>query len=174
MKHLNENELVVGAIVGLTMFLWIGWWALLTWVFVAILWALGGAYGHSIRVFGVPLVMCVSVLLTHWGQWWVLGPYPFLAGVLSMGYGIPTPSLDWRGYWVPNTHDTQWMYEDEGSFLGKFWWNKIGLDVVPGATMRRNEDVKDELLYCNILTRGTIYVALFLSACPWFVLYWRS
>lgn len=140
MKRLNLNELFVGACVGLYTSLFIGWWAIPVAVCSALLWAIGGAYGHSWRVYGVPMVLSFPVGLRYHSPIALL-PGLLMMAVLSMGYGIPTVA--------PGRADN-----DEGSALGRFWYTITG----------------GNLFWANFLTRGTIYALLVLCTVPWWIL----
>lgn len=105
MGELNKNELLVGGLFGLS-FSWVfGWWVIPIAGATALLWAIGGKYGHGWRVWCVPLVVIIANFLIHSHTWWQLFAYPAGCGVLSIGYGIPS-------YQPP----------DAGSALGRFWW----------------------------------------------------
>lgn len=142
MKRLNLNELLVGFLVPFVACVyWIGWWSIPVCAATAILWALGGAYGHSIRVWGVPALLCGSVGLTH--QSWVASfPYFLMVGALSIGYGIPSTQPP-----------------DEGSALGRFWWNSR---FVRGFYYSETRE-----MWTNFLTRGTIYTLFFAPSLLW-------
>jgi ribose/xylose/arabinose/galactoside ABC-type transport system permease subunit len=122
MKNLNKEELLIGAIFGLTFWFVLGWWVIPVAICTSLLWAIGGTYGHSIRVFGVPSIVCTAAyLLSH--KWLVLISYPFGALILSMGYGIPSTQPP-----------------DAGSTLGRFWWgickqNPFWTDVCTRGTI---------------------------------------
>lgn len=145
MKKLNPNELLVGFLVPFVACVyWIGWWSIPVCAATSITWALGGAYGHSIRVWGVPALLCGSVGLTH-GGFFYLFPYLPMAGILSIGYGIPS------------------MYpHDDGSALGALW-----LKFVQTVFPAESPYVQDAL--ANFYTRGTIYLLFVLSSLLWFL-----
>lgn len=101
--------------------------------------AFGGAENTSKgwRRLGIPLIITLSALcIMH--NWWVLSIMS-MAGVLSMGYGMPC----FIPYW-----------EDEGSTLGQFWFkiaSKIG------------QDEPKQYLFASILTRATIATFMCIS-----------
>lgn len=105
---LNKEELLWGFIYGICFIFFMGWWAIPVSIVSAILWALGGRYGHSIRVFGVPIVVYgVLFLVTKHLSCITSG---ILTGLtLSIGYGQVT-------------FDSGMNIIDEGSALGRFWY----------------------------------------------------
>lgn len=116
LSDLNKEELVYGACFGMLSVFCIKWFAVIPAILCAYLWALSG-YGESklYRRLLCPIILFIScVLVTHryWSVLSVLG----LFGVLSMGYGIPT--------YAPGRTDN-----DEGSTLGRFYWNLFDKDV---------------------------------------------
>ena len=90
----------------------------------AFLWALSGSeskYNYKLwRRLGVPLVWVIGIF-----NYYALAAVPIAFGFLSMGYGLPSTQPP-----------------DEGSGLGRFFWNLTGGNV----------------LFSNILTRGVIYL----------------
>lgn len=144
---LNENELLVGFLVGSTSALLMDWWFVPMSISVSVLWALGGTYHKAYRRVGVPLVITICYLIFY-EELLCLLTFPMLFGVLSIGYGIPTI----HGQKIV---DGDWVYEytDEGSFLGSFFW-KYSLN--------------DKL--ANFLTRGTIYLLILVSLITPFVI----
>lgn len=105
MKQLNKSELLVGFIVGITTWFWIGPWAIVAAILTSLTWALGGAYGHAIRVYCVPIIMCGYVYVMHPAPWWIFLTAPFMMLTLSIGYGIESK-------------------DDKGSALGRFWFKQ--------------------------------------------------
>lgn len=108
---LNQEELIIGAIVGLSFAVKVGWWAILLAVLTSPLWAMGGAEKSSklFRRLGVPLA-CSGLVAIIYHNWVPLISLPLASLVLHMGYGIPS---------------TQPV--DEGSWLGRLcfkWANK--------------------------------------------------
>lgn len=104
-KMLLPIDLLLGAIQGLFTIPWLGWFCVIPMILCSLLWAIGGQYGHAWRVYGIPLVLCSSVLWFHMNQpLLVYLPYPFMALILSLGYGLPST----QPY-------------DKGSSLGRFW-----------------------------------------------------
>ena len=102
--NLNKEELIIGAVFGLSFVLVFGWLVVPVSAATSFLWALGGRYGGGIRRWGVPaVVVAVSFYLTHAGN--VLVSYPLGVAVLSIGYGIPSTQPP-----------------DSGSALGSFWY----------------------------------------------------
>ena len=101
---LNKEELIIGAVFGLTFAGVLGWWVLPVLIATSLLWALGGRYGHGIRVWAVPAVV-VGAAFLHSHEWTVFLSYPLGCLVLSIGYGIPSTQPP-----------------DEGSALGRFWF----------------------------------------------------
>lgn len=105
--NLNREELLIGLIYGLCFIFLIGWWAILVAILCSLLWASGGRFGHSIRVFGVPVVSYGSVLIIRHHYWSILSMV-FTMLILSIGYGQVT---------IENG-----IITDNGSALGRFWY----------------------------------------------------
>lgn len=97
------TDLILGSIVGLCTWPWNGPWAILVAAVCAGLWALGGKEGHSWRVWPIPAVLCLPIALSS--SWWAVLPYPWMALMLSLGYGLPSTQPP-----------------DEGGSLGRIWW----------------------------------------------------
>ena len=138
----TPDELVWGMAVGTFSTIIFGWWSLMAGFLCAILWRLGGMYGHSRRVFGVPLV--ISVMYLSLGlSWFVMFYYVMTACVLSIGYGIQDES-------------------DSGSTIGRFWYECFDrtkwFETIPTG--------KPDLRKVNLYTRGTIAVLLIFSLIP--------
>lgn len=130
---LNKEELLVGFIYGLPFYFLVGWWVILIAPITSLLWALGGRYGHAIRVFGVPLASYGNVLIVTNNLISIVNCGLTML-ILSIGYGIP--QINQYGIMI-----------DEGSWLGRFWWNKT----------------KSNVVLANVLTRLTIYTLLLLA-----------
>lgn len=102
--NLNKEELIIGAVFGLTFVFNLGWLVLPVLAATSFLWALGGQYGGGIRRWGVPgVVVCAAFILSRHGS--VFLAYPLGVAVLSIGYGIPSTQPP-----------------DSGSALGRFWY----------------------------------------------------
>ncbi|MBI3981188.1 hypothetical protein HY345_04275 [Candidatus Microgenomates bacterium] len=137
--NLNREEILTGFIFGISFVHIIGWWCLPLAMISSFLWALSGSPGQDKfwRRLGVPFCACLIVFfLKH--NWIIWLSLPMAFTVLSIGYGIPTIDKDGN-------------LTDEGSWLGRFFWNKTGSSRTS-----------------NILTRAVIYLLLFLSFIPAF------
>jgi len=101
--------------------------------------AFGGAKNTTKgwRRLGIPLLITLSALCIM-RNWWVLSIMS-MAGVLSIGYGMP-------GF-VPG-------WEDEGSTLGQFWYYRL---------LKRGYNATKTNLLANILTRATIGLLMCIS-----------
>jgi hypothetical protein len=143
--ELNREELLVGAGYGFACVGFIGWWAVLTMVLCAWLWAFGGAGGTSLlwRRIGVPLVMGLAIGLIRWTWLPALSFFP-VWGVLSRGYGIPSADP------LP--------YGDDGSSVGRFWTKVITGSYNPPAI--------EDMLLINICTRGSLTLTAGLCFVP--------
>lgn len=86
----NPEEVLTGAVVGISFMGLIGWWALPLALITAILWRMGGSdeWDKNWRRLGVPTV--VVAILSWATQSWIplLSWLPFW-GSLTLGYGIP-------------------------------------------------------------------------------------
>ena len=103
--ELNRNELITGAIFGIS-FVWIlGVYALALAPIAALLWALGGSVKKAYRRIGVPVAVAIflSLVLSEWIRPALTIPGAF--GILSIGYGIPSTQPP-----------------DAGSVLGRFFF----------------------------------------------------
>lgn len=88
-KHLNYEEIFIGAFIQTPFYFTIGWWVLLLMPISGLLWALGGAKDSNklYRRLGVPLATCVAVIAYNWHFWAILaGLLPAFCAV-SLGYG---------------------------------------------------------------------------------------
>lgn len=102
----NWFELGYGFAYGLLSCLIYGVWGILLAFPVAVLWRLGGMKGHSIRVFGCPLLTALlKIYPFHWAP---VIFYTASAAVLSMGYSTPDPN------------------QKKASPLGTFFYNAFG------------------------------------------------
>ena len=101
--------------------------------------AFGGAKNTTKgwRRLGIPLLITLSALCIM-RNWWVLSIMS-MAGVLSIGYGMP-------GF-VPG-------WEDEGSKLGQFWYYRL---------LKRGYNATKTSFLANILTRATIGLLMCIS-----------
>ena len=90
---LNREELAVGAALGSSFVLILGWWTLITAPLCAVLWSMGGSISFSKkwRRFGVPTVLCGFSAIAV-GHWLPLISWLPLYGTLTLGYGLPCPS----------------------------------------------------------------------------------
>jgi hypothetical protein len=105
---------------------------------ISFLGALSGQNWKWLRRYIIPLLVTgYAYFLLH--NWWVLTIYS-MAGALSIGYGIPQRNSILV---FPNPNPLS----DEGSFLGRFFWNLF----------------KYNDLLANIFTRGIIGTLIFLS-----------
>lgn len=100
----TPDELAWGLATGFFSCAYFGWWAIVVGILCAILWRLGGMFGHSKRVFGVPLVIS-TMFLSIGFSWFIPIYYAMTAITLQQGYGIPSDKP-----------------VDEGSALGQYWY----------------------------------------------------
>lgn len=102
------------------------------------LWAWTGAgHGAVWRKVVMPAFVCVAIFVVR-HHWQVFIGLPFMMGILSMGYGIPST-----------------MPQDPGSPLGRFWWKRT-----KGATEKEHQDAAE------LRVRATIWGALALCFIP--------
>jgi len=116
---------------------------LLSLLFIGSIGGLLGAFGGAEnttkgwRRLGIPLLITLSALCLL-RNWWVLSIMS-MAGVLSIGYGMP-------GF-IPG-------WEDEGSKLGQFWYYRL---------LKRGYNATKTSFLANILTRATIGLLICIS-----------
>ena len=129
---MNREERWVGGLVALSLWYYLGWYTLPAIPLCARLWAMGGAsdYDKNWRRLGIPTVLC-GLLILNLHNLVLLVSWPLMFGVLTMGYGIPG-------------------YNDEGSWLGGYYFTRCG-----------GRDVK-----ATIMTRATIFLLLGISLLP--------
>lgn len=97
----NQEEFLVGAIVGTAFFSVFQWWTLAIAPVCGLLWMMGGQYNTMVRRVGVPLVLSIaSAVACH--NIYVLGCFIPAHVVCRLGYGIPdaTDKGSAIGRWV--------------------------------------------------------------------------
>lgn len=146
-KKLLPVDLVIGALIGAGMFPWFGWWTILFSLACALLWALGGQYGHAIRTYGIPCVLGLPIL---WNS-----PFPHLWPILPC---IPIGLLCSLGYGLSDPPDRP--NPDDGSPFGRWAWNLTSTMDAP----QTREAI------ATFLTRSVIVVGVWLSMAPWLIL----
>jgi hypothetical protein len=109
---LNAEELVIGAIVGLTFAIKVGWLAIPLACLTSFLWALTGSeskWNSKLwRRLVVPVV-CAGLVALVYKSWVPMISVPLASAVLHLGYGIPDKT-------------------DEGSWLGRLCLVYMGGD----------------------------------------------
>lgn len=102
----NREELLTGAVVGMSVLLFAHIWTIPAVVLCSFLWRAGGCWEKSIRRIGIPVILSLACWL---GTHDVLSLiFPALMWIpLTLGYGIPDGT-------------------DEGSKLGKFFYEISG------------------------------------------------
>lgn len=83
-----RNDLIVGAVYGLTAFPFIGLWSIASALVSGVCWGLGGQYGHSKRFIGCPIAVYLPILIIHRDLVAFFSGF-LAAGVLTLGYSIP-------------------------------------------------------------------------------------
>ena len=93
---MSKQEIVIGAIIGMALFPFIGILCLTTIPLCAIMYVLGGYEGwhKNWRRLGVPTVLCIALVLAT--KTWSVTPYLLafwltMWGSLTVGYGMNSP-----------------------------------------------------------------------------------
>ena len=100
--RLNKEELAMGAVFGLSLIGFAGWWSILAAAVCSVLWALGGSKNKLWRRCGCAVVVQITAMslgvpiLVHALMFWAV------FGCLSIGYGIPSfmPAPVDSGSWL--------------------------------------------------------------------------
>jgi hypothetical protein len=105
----NRTEIIYWYVYGLLSCIFYGWWGLLLAIPVSFLGRLGGMDGHSVRVFGCPLLVLLPKIITmiHGLKWQIILTYALSAAIASMSYNVPD------------------FNQKKAGWLGTFYYNKL-------------------------------------------------
>lgn len=136
---LNRAEMLTGAALSSSFAWFYSWFFIPVILLSAFLWALGGSYKILIRRIGVPLVIILGAYLGRVNFYWVFLSFPAAFAVSTIGYGIPCEG-------------------DKGSPLGRFWCERLGVDLKNGELPSKEDDRT-----ASTLSRATIAFLFSLS-----------